>query len=117
MARRIKSIAEAAAEGKGRQLAGGAAVRGGGTKERREQDPRGASEGAAEESLAKRQATLPTEEVAKDLELIERELEIAEAALGGGLSVVVRPRAAVQLRAFVDPEGTRSTRRALRRSA
>lgn len=73
---------------------------------------------AAEEKLAKRQAMLPTADVATGLEQIERELEIAEAALGGGLSVVVRPRAAVQLRAVVDQgdpvnEGSLTTERVI----
>jgi uncharacterized protein YhaN len=55
-----------------------------------------------EESLSERQLILPTEEQAKALEQLERDLEVAEAALGGGISVAVRPRAGIAVHAFVD---------------
>jgi hypothetical protein len=55
-----------------------------------------------EADLAARQALLPTHEQLTALLQLQRELEIAEAALGGGVSVVVRPRTAVSVRARID---------------
>jgi uncharacterized protein YhaN len=55
-----------------------------------------------EEEVATGQAALPTPEQAAALEQLERELTLAEAALGGGISVAVRPRAGISVRGFVD---------------
>ena len=57
---------------------------------------------AAEEDLTARSARLPTEEQARLLEKLEQEIKLAEAALGGGLSVAVRPRDGVAVRGVVD---------------
>jgi uncharacterized protein YhaN len=59
---------------------------------------------ALEADLSTRQQRLPTQEQVTALIPIERQLEVAEAALGGGLSVVVRPRRAVTVQARVDDE-------------
>jgi len=58
--------------------------------------------GALDEDLAQRRARLPSDEVANTLTDLARQLEVAEAGLGGGLSVTVRPRAAIALQALVD---------------
>ncbi|NOU33606.1 MAG: AAA family ATPase [Polyangiaceae bacterium] len=55
-----------------------------------------------EEELVRRREVLPTDEEAKSLAKLERDLEMAEAALGGGLSVAVRPRVGVRIQAVVD---------------
>jgi hypothetical protein len=57
---------------------------------------------AIEEALTQQRADLPDEANAKQLDQLQRELEIAEAALGGGLSVRVRPRTGVHVHAVVD---------------
>lgn len=57
---------------------------------------------AIDEDLATRRSALPTEEQAKTLVGVERQLEVAEAALGGGLSVAVKPRAGVRIHAVLD---------------
>ena len=48
------------------------------------------------------QATLPALNQLKDVERLQRELEIAEASLGGGLSVSVRARGQTRVNAVVD---------------
>ncbi len=55
-----------------------------------------------EEDLARRRVLLPGEDEAKTLLKLERELEMSEAALGGGLSVAVRPRKGIRLVAVLD---------------
>jgi hypothetical protein len=60
---------------------------------------------AMEVDLAARQRVLPTGDQATALAAMERQLEVAEAALGGGVSVVLRPRKAVTVQARVDDEG------------
>ncbi len=55
------------------------------------------------EVVARRQR-LPTPDQVTALLQIERQLEVAEAALGGGVSVVVRPRKAVTVHARIDDE-------------
>jgi hypothetical protein len=57
---------------------------------------------AIDEALTKRRAALPTEEQAKTLGRLERELEMAEAALGGGLSIALKPRTPVRIQAVLD---------------
>lgn len=57
-----------------------------------------------EQKLLKKSASLPTEQQSKALLQLERDLEKAEAALGGGMSVAVRPSAAVVVRAAVDQQ-------------
>lgn len=54
------------------------------------------------EQVAARRRSLPTAENAAALGQLERELEVAEAGLGGGLTVTVRPRKGVAVRAEVD---------------
>ncbi len=54
--------------------------------------------------LAKVSESLPSAEQLKALLRLERDLEKAEAALGGGITVAVRPSAAVAIRAAVDQE-------------
>ena len=60
-----------------------------------------ASATAALEESSKR---LPSAADLQALEQLERECDLAEAALGGGISVTVRPSAAVALRSRVDQE-------------
>ncbi len=65
----------------------------------------GALEGEADAldaDLASRRTALPADEMMRSLSRLERDLEVAEAALGGGLSVVVRPRTGVRVRAVLD---------------
>jgi len=57
-----------------------------------------------EQKLLKRSATLPTAEQSGALLQLERDLEKAEAALGGGISVTVRPSAAVAIRTAIDQQ-------------
>src|SRR5262249_14793349 len=47
-------------------------------------------------------ARLPTEEQARLLGKLEQEIKLAEAALGGGLSVAVRSREGVAVRGLID---------------
>lgn len=58
----------------------------------------------SELKLAKVSESLPSAEQVKALLQLERDLEKAEAALGGGISVAVRPSAAVAIRATVDQQ-------------
>lgn len=60
-----------------------------------------ASAGVALEASSNR---LPSPADLQALEQLERERDLAEAALGGGISVTVRPSAAVALRSRVDQE-------------
>lgn len=55
-----------------------------------------------EAELAKHREELPTDERARRLDKLERDLEVAEAALGGGLSVAVKPRVGVRIQAVLD---------------
>lgn len=57
---------------------------------------------ATDDELASRRAALPEDEEVSSLARLERDLEIAEAALGGGLSVAVRPRTGVRIQASLD---------------
>ena len=57
---------------------------------------------AIAEQIAGRRGSLPADEDAVAIGHLGRELEVAEAGLGGGLSVVVRPRKGVAIRAEVD---------------
>ena len=54
--------------------------------------------------LAKTSESLPSAEQLKALLQLERDLEKAEAALGGGITVAVRPSAALAIRAAVDQQ-------------
>ena len=56
----------------------------------------------AEKKFAAREAALPTSAQLQKLRELERELEKAEAALGGGINVVVRPRRPIDVTARVD---------------
>lgn len=58
--------------------------------------------GSSEENLLKKSARLPTVEQSKLLLQLERDLEKAEAALGGGISVAVRSETEVAIRAAID---------------
>jgi DNA repair exonuclease SbcCD ATPase subunit len=55
-------------------------------------------------ALLKKSAALPTAEQRKALAQLERELGMAEAALGGGISVAVRSEAIVMVHAAIDQE-------------
>ncbi|HYV45124.1 MAG TPA: AAA family ATPase [Myxococcaceae bacterium] len=57
---------------------------------------------AIEEQVSARQRSLPAEEQAAQLGRLERDLEVAEAGLGGGLSVAVKPRRGLSIRAEID---------------
>lgn len=57
-----------------------------------------------EESLLEKSAKLPAPEQGSALRQLERDLEKAEAVLGGGISVAVRPAKEVSLRATVDQQ-------------
>ena len=53
--------------------------------------------------LAARRAKLPTQERFKQLDALRQQIELAEASLGGGLSIRISPRRAdVQVRAVID---------------
>jgi uncharacterized protein YhaN len=58
--------------------------------------------GAMEEDGRRRAASLPLEPDLAPLIRLEQEVALAEAAIGGGLSVTVRPHAAVALRVLAD---------------
>jgi len=58
-----------------------------------------------EDAVSALAAALPSDAQAKALQRFERELALAEAALGGGISVALRPRGRVAFRAVVD-QGT-----------
>jgi hypothetical protein len=60
--------------------------------------------GKTELKLAKVSERLPSAEQSKALLQLERDLEKAEAALGGGISVAVRPSAALAFRATIDQQ-------------
>jgi hypothetical protein len=64
----------------------------------------------AEAKLVVREAMLPTRARLDKLRELERKLEKAEAALGGGVNVVVRPRRAIDLTARVDGASPTSER-------
>jgi len=55
-----------------------------------------------QELLGGRQAVLPTDDKMKALQRLERDLEMAEASLGGGFSVTVRARGQTKISAVVD---------------
>ncbi|MEI8254401.1 MAG: AAA family ATPase [Deltaproteobacteria bacterium] len=57
---------------------------------------------AIDEALVARRAALPGAADAAALERLERDLQLAEAALGGGLSVAVKPRAGIRIHAVID---------------
>jgi len=60
--------------------------------------------------LAARRAKLPTQERFKQLDALRQQIELAEAALGGGLSVRISPRRAeLPLRAIIDGSAMRET--------
>lgn len=60
--------------------------------------------GKTELKLVKVSESLPSAEQSKALLQLERDLEKAEAALGGGITVAVRPSAAVAIRATIDQQ-------------
>ena len=60
--------------------------------------------GKTELKLAKLSESLPSAEQSKALLQLERDLEKADAALGGGISVAVRPSAALAIRATIDQQ-------------
>jgi DNA repair exonuclease SbcCD ATPase subunit len=64
----------------------------------------------AEEKFAAREAALPTSAQVQKLRELERELEKAEAALGGGINVVVRPRRPIDVTARADGSPATSER-------
>jgi energy-coupling factor transporter ATP-binding protein EcfA2 len=55
-----------------------------------------------EEEVSTRAALLPGEQEATALARLERDLAMAEAALGGGISVTVHPRSGIALRVLAD---------------
>lgn len=55
-----------------------------------------------EEEVARRAASLPTDGEAGALVRLERDLAMADAALGGGIRVALRPRAGMALRVLAD---------------
>jgi hypothetical protein len=59
---------------------------------------------AASAALEETSKRLPSAADLQALELLERDRDIAEAALGGGISVTVRPSSAIALRSRVDQE-------------
>lgn len=60
--------------------------------------------GKTELKLAKVSESLPSAAQSKALLQLERDLEKAEAALGGGITVAVRPSAALAIRATIDQQ-------------
>lgn len=80
----------------------------GGIKEAGQKDAEAAAletkSGETEQRLLREAANLPTREQSKALLQLERDLEKAEAALGGGISVSVRPSASVAVRAAIDQQ-------------
>jgi AAA domain len=62
--------------------------------------------GAREKGLLKKSSRLPTAEQRRTLAQLERDLGMAEAALGGGISVAVRAKAKVMIRAAIDQEAS-----------
>jgi hypothetical protein len=71
---------------------------------------------AANAGLQKRAANLPGPEQLCALQELERELERAEAALGGGLSVAVRPTKTLDMSVQLDDEAPRDTQLAAERT-
>ena len=69
-----------------------------------------------EAGLEKRAAKLPGAEQLQALQELERELERAEAALGGGLSVAVRPTRKLGVRVQLDDEAPKDTQLAAERT-
>ena len=69
-----------------------------------------------EAALEKRAAKLPGAEQLQALQELERELERAEAALGGGLSVAVRPTRKLGVRVQLDDEAPKDTQFAAERT-
>ena len=67
-------------------------------------------------ALEKRAAKLPGAEQLQALQELERELERAEAALGGGLSVAVRPTRKLGVRVQLDDEAPNDTQLAAERT-
>jgi len=59
---------------------------------------------AKEKGLLKKSSRLPTVEQRRALMQLERDLGMAEAALGGGISVAVRSKAKVTIRTAIDQE-------------
>lgn len=57
---------------------------------------------ALEDELAARREGLPDERQRASLEKLRRDLELADAALGGGVTVVVRPKSSLLLRSTAD---------------
>ena len=52
--------------------------------------------------FADRARSLPGEKESERIARLERELEVAEAALGGGIRVAVRPKGGIALRVVAD---------------
>lgn len=71
-------------------------------KKKLEADKLEAQARATQKLLGGRQAVLPTEDQMKALQRLERDLEMAEASLGGGFSVTVRARGQTRVSAVVD---------------
>lgn len=57
-----------------------------------------------EQRLERSARALPNGETVRTLEELEKQLKLAEAAIGGGLSVVVRPHDALRLHAEIDDD-------------
>lgn len=69
-----------------------------------------------EDEVTARRAELPDERARTNLARLRRELELAEAALGGGVTVVVKPRAPILFRSTADenePEAEKKISREL----
>lgn len=64
----------------------------------------------SEKKLALRESVLPSKENLRDLQDLERKLENAEAALGGGINVVVRPRRPLDVTTRIDGQAPVSDR-------
>lgn len=59
---------------------------------------------AADDEIAKRSEQLPARSTLTELHRLAREKEVAEAALGGGVTVAVRPRRPIALHAVADDD-------------
>ena len=60
------------------------------------------SAAALEEALVARREGLPDEKTRASLQKLRRDLDLAEASLGGGVTVVVRPKSSLLLRSTAD---------------
>lgn len=62
-------------------------------------------------ALAQRRSRLPEPGTLREIEALEREIAVAEAALGGGLSIALRPQREIEVQVMVDGvEGVKEPR-------